>query len=126
MKNVLDFTSFINENKEDKSSFEYIHEDIMNIIDIMFIEPKSIQFKVDKKFISEEEFLKKKKNPKSVKFQITDKDYSVGYPQPLNNDYSKGVLKKRDYDVTLLFHNKWQEGDKNWIQFDINLKKIKN
>lgn len=124
MKNLLDFTSFINENKEDKTTFEYVHEDIMNIIDIMFIEPKSIQFKVDKKFIPEEEFLKKKKLPKSVKFQITDKDYSVGYPYPLNNDYSEGVLKKRDYDVTLLFHDKWKENDKNWIQFDIDLKKI--
>lgn len=118
MNNINYFFDFINEAKK-QDPLTLFKKDVENIIDDMFLQAKKPKYEYDDDGY-----------PKSVEFEVVYNDWFCDYDEELKNEFTEGVLKKREYEPSLVFDSKRQEGnDKNvnknkyFIKFKI--KKVK-
>lgn len=129
MSKILNFKDFVvtNEKKKEFSTIEYIVEDIETILDFMFAESKNLLYKIKDKFVKSDAVIKAGEFPTEIKFNVDKKDFNVKYEKPINNDYTRNVLAKREYDVTLEFKDK-EEVDKDaeifTMYFKVKLDKV--
>jgi hypothetical protein len=93
----------------------------------MFEEAKKLQLFIDNKWVNPIE-ISGDSLPTKVKFNVNKMDYKLDY-EPLNNDYTAGVLAKREYDVTLKFDEKSKDYNSKeemiyTMIFNVELKKV--
>jgi len=111
----MNFMTFVNENKKEcntEKDVELFNKDVELLLDDMFAVVKKPKYKYDDEGYA-----------KHVSFFIDKKDFDLKYDDVLTPEYSEGVLKKRCFDVELVFDDKKKEDDQYCICFDI--KKIK-
>ena len=116
MKNLLNYKNFvgekfqINEAKQ-TTPVALFNKDVKNLLSDMFAKVKSPEFEYDKDGY-----------PTKVEFEIVEDDFKVDYDEELKNEFTEGVLKKREYEPILIFDEKEQEGTENNKVFKIKFK----
>ena len=129
MGKILNFKDFIvtNEKKKEYTTIEYIIEDIETILDFMFAESKNLLYKVKGKYVKSDAVVKTGEFPTEIKFNVDKKDFNVKYDKSINNDYTRNVLAKREYDVTLEYKDKEvidEDKEIYTMYFDVKLDKV--
>ncbi|NPV13245.1 MAG: hypothetical protein HPY57_15910 [Ignavibacteria bacterium] len=119
MKFLFDYENFISEAKKSVTTLSLFKKDVENIINDMFLVAKKPKYEYD-----DEGF------PISVEFEVIYNDWFCKYDDELKNDFSEGVLKKRDFEPSLVYLSKNQEGkdkdkDKNKYTIKFKIKKLK-
>jgi len=110
MKKIYDFKLFL-ESKQESSD---VRKEVKKIVSEMFAVGKGITFSGDQNG-----------NPEFVDFEINEDDFKLDYKgEDMKLDYSEGVLKKREFEVSLKFDSKYKEGDKNSPIYKIRFKII--
>lgn len=114
MKNLFSYKDFINEkifiNEAKKSDPKKLFiKDIKTILDEMFVKSSKQKYEYDKDGY-----------PTKIEFEINETDFSVDYDD-LKNEYSEGVLKKREVLPILIFDEK--KKDKSTFIIKFNIKK---
>lgn len=114
-KNVLDFNSFtkVFEFKKEKNTLTYIIADTQDILNDMFATVTNAKYKVGSTYMSISDVVKKEAIPTEVMFDVVKQDYNIGYDEPLQNEFSEGVLKKREKNVELIFKDKKHDEKEN-------------
>jgi len=119
MKNLFSYKDFVNEAKNVTSPVSAFKKDVDNIISDMFMQAKKQKFEYDKDGF-----------PISVEFQVVYNDWFCKYDDSLKNEFTEGVLKKREFEPVFVFDSKDQEGkdkdkDKNTYTLKFKIKKEK-
>ena len=120
MKNLSNYKDFINESKRKEiDSVSLFKKDVDSIINDMFEQAKKKKFEYDVDGF-----------PTSVEFEVVYNDWFCEYDDPLKNEFSEGVLKKREFEPVMVFVSKDQEGkdkdkDKNIYKLKFKIKKEK-
>lgn len=116
MKNLFDYKDFLKEknvflNEAKKANpLGLFKNDVKNILDDMFAKVKKPIYKYDSDGF-----------PTEVEFEIVEDDFKVGYKK-LENEFSEGVLKKREYVPVLSFEEKEEEGNDSSKIYKIKFK----
>jgi len=123
-RNILDFSGFkkMFESKKELKSVNEVINNVEDLLDNYFDKAKNVKYKVGSKYVAVSDVLKGDKNPSMIKFEVTPQDYKIGYDQPLNMDYTRGVLQKRESDVTLEFKEKSEDKQKNTFTLEFKIK----
>jgi hypothetical protein len=109
MKKLYDFEFFLESKKEGESS--EVKNEVRKIVSEMFAIGKNIQFSGNQDG-----------EPKFVQFEVDKTDYNLNYgKEDLFIEYSKNILKKRQFRVSLKFDSKSIEDGVYKIRFQINL-----
>lgn len=108
MSRIKNYSNFLNEAKA-PNYLNLFKKDIKNIIDDMFDQAKSPKYSYDNEGY-----------PNEVEFEIVKNDYIISYDKPLKNEYSLGVLKKRNFEPELSFIEKYEDETGYHIIFEIN------
>lgn len=116
MKNLLNYKNFVGEkfqiNEAKQTTPEALfNKDVKNLLFDMFAKVKNPEFEYDKDGY-----------PTKVEFEIVEDDFKVDYDEELKNEFTEGVLKKREYEPILIFDEKEQEGTENNKVFKIKFK----
>lgn len=115
MRRLNRFVNFVNELKktgENEISVENeIKAEALKVASMMFDKTSSPIFTYDEDGL-----------PNSIEFGITNADYKLDYEgEEMKTDYSEGVMKKRRYQVSLFYVDKYIRDDNYRIKFDIKL-----
>lgn len=112
MKKLKNFGLFL-ESKEVSNS--EVEQEVKKIISEMFAFGKNIIFSGDQNG-----------EPEYVEFEVNSYDFNLDYEEAFFMEYSETILKKRMFQVSLIFDSKSQEGSKEKpiykIKFKIELK----
>ena len=112
MKKLKDFGLFL-ESKEVANS--EVEKEVKKIVSEMFAVGKNIQFSGDQNG-----------EPEYVEFEVNSYDFNLDYDEAFFMEYSENILKKRIYQVSLIFDSKSIQGSKEnpiyIIRFKIELK----
>lgn len=108
MDRIKNYSNFLNE-ANIPNQLNLFKKDIKNVIDDMFDQAKSPKYSYDNEGF-----------PNEVEFEIVNNDYRISYNKPLKNEYSLGVLKKRNFEPELNFIEKYEDGKGFHIIFEIN------
>jgi len=121
MKNLFSYKDFVNEKFEQVNEAKKANpvnlfkKDVKNIIEGLFTQSKKMEYEFDKDGF-----------PTEVKFEITKKDFMyLDEVDVLKNEFSKGVLKKREFVPVLNLDEKEEEkeGDKSVYTIKFKIKK---
>lgn len=119
MKNLFKFNEFVNEKhdsvNESANPVNLFKKDVKTIIDGLFTQAKKQKYEFDKDGY-----------PTEVEFEITKKDYMyIDEVDKLTNEFSEGVLKKRESVPELHFEEREEEkdGDKSVYKIKFKIKK---
>jgi hypothetical protein len=117
MKNLFSYSDFLNEksnqiNEAKKASpLDLYKKDTKAIIDTMFAYAKKPKYEYNKDGF-----------PTEVEFEIDRKDFIIDYDEDLTNDFSEGVLKKREFVPILKFEEKEEEKEGGKTKYKIKFK----
>ena len=121
MKNLFSYKDFVNEKFEQVNEAKKANpvnlfkKDVKNIIEGLFTQSKKMEYEFDKDGF-----------PTEVKFEITKKDFMyLDEVDVLKNEFSEGVLKKREFVPVLNLDEKEEEkeGDKSVYTIKFKIKK---
>lgn len=118
MKHLQEYAEYVNESKD--NSLSLFKKDIKNILNGFFAKAKKPIFHNNKY----DGF------PIFVEFEVTDKDYNVDYDkdEEFRNEFSPGVIQKREFEPVFKFYKKEERGSENnptyILQFTIDKKEL--
>jgi len=102
LKNYFSYKDFLKESKKESGTpLTLFKKDVKHLLDQMFASVKKPKYTFDKDGY-----------PTHVEFQIEENDYKLEYKEELVNEFTAGVLKKRDTEPILKFDKKNKEGEK--------------
>jgi len=113
MQNLFTYKDFHNEAKKEKSAVDFFKEDVKNLLEDMFAKVKKPTYKYDSEGF-----------PTNIEFEIEKSDYEIDYDE-LSNEFSEGVLAKRDFIPVLVFVNKEEKEEGNGYEIEFKIKKEK-
>lgn len=119
MKNLFSYKDFLGEAKKSTTPLSLFKKDVDSIISDMFLQAKKQKYEYDSDGF-----------PTSVEFEVVYNDWFCKYDDELKNEFTEGVLKKRDFQPVFVYSSKNQEGkdkdtDKNTYTLKFKIKKEK-
>ena len=112
---IFSYSDFSNEAKKEENPVSLFNKDIKGLLDDMFAKVKKPKYEYDS-----DGYVKK------IEFEIEKSDFDIDYKGEMENEYSEGVLKKREFVPVLVFSNKEEseKGGSYEIEFKIKKKKV--
>jgi hypothetical protein len=119
MKNLFSYKDFLGEAKKSTTPLSLFKKDVDGIISDMFLQAKKQKYEYDSDGF-----------PTSVEFEVVYNDWFCKYDGELKNEFTEGVLKKRDFQPVFVYSSKDQEGkdkdtSKNTYTLKFKIKKEK-
>ena len=112
---IFSYSDFSNEAKKEENPVSLFNKDVKGLLDDMFAKVKKPKYEYDSDGYA-----------KKVEFEIEKSDFEIDYDGEMENEFSEGVLKKRDFVPVLVFSNKEEseKGGSYEIEFKIKKQKV--